>query len=164
MTESTYNAMIAELQQDKQALLATITKSKEIIHEHEQILKTTESELAELDNGMQFLRKRYLRENPEAVEEISQESQPAPTLLPIAEDSNLDIAVLAVIDNKVGTKMTAREVTEILVQNNYPTNAKDFMSVVGNTLRILAKDGKIGFEKTGKFVKYYSRKRVTLQR
>lgn len=159
MNESTYNAMIAELLQDKKALLETSAMSKDIIREHEQILKTTENELAELENGMQFLRKRYLRENPTAVEEISVESQPSPASPTIADDSNLDKAVLSVVDNNAGTKMTTRKIAEILLENKYPTNAKDFISVVGNTLRTLDKDMKIGREKLGKRnVKYFSLK------
>lgn len=164
MSESTCNAMIAELEHDKKALLDTISKSQDIIREHQQILETTKLELLELENGIQFLRKRYLKESPEITEENINKISSTPTLLDAGDVgvSQLELydAVLLVVNNNAGKRMSARDVAEILKQGGYQTTAKtfdNFISIVGNTLRLLEKDGKIKREKLGaRNVKYFS--------
>lgn len=70
--------------------------------------------------------------------------------------SKLEDVIKVIIENEPRRKFRIREVKEILEAQKYPTESENFIDVVGNTLRNLARDGKIGLEKTGKFVKFFS--------
>jgi hypothetical protein len=156
MNKQTYDTMVKELKGQKNDLMETISKSQQIIQEHEQIIREAEQKLAELNTGIQFINKWFLNEEPEQLikkGEISIASDQAE--LSIIE-LPLEDAVNSILDNEPDMKFTARGVKEILEAKEYPTRAKSFIDVVANSLRYLSRDGKIGFEKKGKFVTYYS--------
>lgn len=153
--KETYQTMLKELDDEKAEISATINYSKSIVQEHEVIIKESQRKLDELDMGIQFLKKRFLREEAEPVlisthEDISV-TDPSPVV-----DMALDEAIMKILDNELERKFKPREVTEILESQKFPTRSNSFIDVVSNTLRTLARNKKIGFEKTGKFVKYFS--------
>jgi hypothetical protein len=155
MTQQTYNTMLEELKEQKAVLIETIEKSKQVINEHTQIINEAEQKLTELGNGMQFISKWFLHET---VEQEEKNLQSTLSEMAVEDVPRLDNTVKSVLDNQSDRKFTAREVTEILQSKNYPTRASSFIDVVSNTLRTLAREGKIGHRKKSgkKVIKYFS--------
>jgi hypothetical protein len=150
------NAMLEELAEEKENLLKTVNESKEIIQLHEGIVKEAQQKLVELETGMQFIRKRFLHETPEKLTEEGKISVTAEQVKRSIIGTTLEDAVKSVLDNEPDKKFTVRWVKEILEAKEYPTRSKSFIDVVANVLRYLSRDGKVGFEKKGKYVTYYS--------
>jgi hypothetical protein len=155
MTSQTYSDMLEELKEQKKSITETINTSQQIIQQHEQTIKEAQQKLIELENGMQFISKWFLHET-DTQSEKQDETESVNIDFATTLSLSLEDTVKDLLDKRVGSFFRARQVAEILEEKSYPTTAKRFVDVVANALRSLSREEKIGYKKTGKYVKYYS--------